>query len=260
MIPNNTSSIHQNQVQQKEKNVSEKSYENFYDKKPNSFLNTEKFISVNKFKSSLSSNTVFNSTLEHSRNIHTYFTNNNYTIDNSQDISNSRSDLTCQNIITPNIIFPFSQKKDELAQEQSPTVIFKSFIQASSQYILTNTQANFRNFSKTFIKSPTENSEDKKEHTVPIIKNTDNKNSIDIDNNINNHIDDSVFSETELKPNSTLMNPIRLPVRLVPPEYTQLNQYKLKDEIGKGSYGIVKLAYNDLDNKNYVSSMFNMIQ
>jgi hypothetical protein len=34
--------------------------------------------------------------------------------------------------------------------------------------------------------------------------------------------------------------------------YIQLNQYKLKDEIGKGSYGIVKLAYNNLDNKNYV--------
>lgn len=35
--------------------------------------------------------------------------------------------------------------------------------------------------------------------------------------------------------------------------YIQLNQYKLKDEIGKGSYGIVKLAYNKLDKKNYVS-------
>lgn len=38
--------------------------------------------------------------------------------------------------------------------------------------------------------------------------------------------------------------------------YTQLNQYKLKDEIGKGSYGIVKLAYNKLDNKNYVSAIW----
>ena len=35
--------------------------------------------------------------------------------------------------------------------------------------------------------------------------------------------------------------------------YIQLNQYKLKDEIGKGSYGIVKLAYNNQDNRNYVS-------
>jgi len=34
--------------------------------------------------------------------------------------------------------------------------------------------------------------------------------------------------------------------------YIQLNQYKLKDEIGKGSYGIVKLAYNRQDNRNYV--------
>ncbi|CAB1332660.1 unnamed protein product [Coregonus sp. 'balchen'] len=30
----------------------------------------------------------------------------------------------------------------------------------------------------------------------------------------------------------------------------QLNQYKLKDEIGKGSYGVVKLAYNE-DNNTY---------
>uniref|UniRef100_A0A672L4V7 non-specific serine/threonine protein kinase n=1 Tax=Sinocyclocheilus grahami TaxID=75366 RepID=A0A672L4V7_SINGR len=33
----------------------------------------------------------------------------------------------------------------------------------------------------------------------------------------------------------------------------QLNQYKLKDEIGKGSYGVVKLAYNEDDNTYYVS-------
>uniref|UniRef100_A0AAY4B3W9 Protein kinase domain-containing protein n=1 Tax=Denticeps clupeoides TaxID=299321 RepID=A0AAY4B3W9_9TELE len=30
----------------------------------------------------------------------------------------------------------------------------------------------------------------------------------------------------------------------------QLNQYKLKDEIGKGSYGVVKLAYNEDDDDN----------
>ncbi|XP_025092933.1 calcium/calmodulin-dependent protein kinase kinase 1-like isoform X2 [Pomacea canaliculata] len=33
--------------------------------------------------------------------------------------------------------------------------------------------------------------------------------------------------------------------------YTQLNQYRLKDEIGKGSYGIVKLAYNEEDDVHY---------
>ncbi|XP_055862951.1 calcium/calmodulin-dependent protein kinase kinase 1-like isoform X3 [Biomphalaria glabrata] len=33
--------------------------------------------------------------------------------------------------------------------------------------------------------------------------------------------------------------------------YTQLNQYKLKDEIGKGSYGIVKLAYNEQNDVHY---------
>ncbi|XP_059511209.1 calcium/calmodulin-dependent protein kinase kinase 1 isoform X2 [Stegostoma tigrinum] len=32
---------------------------------------------------------------------------------------------------------------------------------------------------------------------------------------------------------------------------TQLNQYKLKTEIGKGSYGVVKLAYNENDDKHY---------
>ncbi|XP_063310325.1 calcium/calmodulin-dependent protein kinase kinase 2 isoform X2 [Pelobates fuscus] len=31
----------------------------------------------------------------------------------------------------------------------------------------------------------------------------------------------------------------------------QLNQYRLKDEIGKGSYGVVKLAYNEDDNTYY---------
>ncbi|KAK7164591.1 hypothetical protein R3I94_003091 [Phoxinus phoxinus] len=34
----------------------------------------------------------------------------------------------------------------------------------------------------------------------------------------------------------------------------QLNQYKLQSEIGKGSYGVVKLAYNEDDDKYYVST------
>ncbi|CAL4080881.1 unnamed protein product, partial [Meganyctiphanes norvegica] len=34
-------------------------------------------------------------------------------------------------------------------------------------------------------------------------------------------------------------------------EYTQLNQYKLKEPIGQGSYGIVKLAYNEEDDIHY---------
>ncbi|XP_065170074.1 calcium/calmodulin-dependent protein kinase kinase 1 isoform X2 [Atheta coriaria] len=33
--------------------------------------------------------------------------------------------------------------------------------------------------------------------------------------------------------------------------YLQLNQYKLKDSIGQGSYGIVKLAYNEEDDTHY---------
>ncbi|GCB69758.1 hypothetical protein scyTo_0010617, partial [Scyliorhinus torazame] len=35
----------------------------------------------------------------------------------------------------------------------------------------------------------------------------------------------------------------------------QLNQYKLKTEIGKGSYGVVKLAYNENDDKHYITMM-----
>uniref|UniRef100_A0A8D2N716 calcium/calmodulin-dependent protein kinase n=1 Tax=Zonotrichia albicollis TaxID=44394 RepID=A0A8D2N716_ZONAL len=38
---------------------------------------------------------------------------------------------------------------------------------------------------------------------------------------------------------------------LSPQDCVQLNQYKLKDEIGKGSYGVVKLAYNEDDNTYY---------
>ncbi|XP_068249427.1 calcium/calmodulin-dependent protein kinase kinase 1-like isoform X2 [Palaemon carinicauda] len=34
-------------------------------------------------------------------------------------------------------------------------------------------------------------------------------------------------------------------------EYMQLNQYKLKEAIGQGSYGIVKLAYNEEDDTHY---------
>lgn len=37
--------------------------------------------------------------------------------------------------------------------------------------------------------------------------------------------------------------------------YIQLNQYKLMDSIGQGSYGIVKLAYNEEDDTHYVYEM-----
>ncbi|XP_001627621.2 calcium/calmodulin-dependent protein kinase kinase 1 isoform X2 [Nematostella vectensis] len=33
--------------------------------------------------------------------------------------------------------------------------------------------------------------------------------------------------------------------------FTQLNQYKLMDEIGKGSYGVVRLCYSDFDQSSY---------
>ena len=36
-------------------------------------------------------------------------------------------------------------------------------------------------------------------------------------------------------------------------DYVQLNQYKLDRVLGQGSYGMVKLAYNREDDKNYVS-------
>ncbi|XP_063343768.1 calcium/calmodulin-dependent protein kinase kinase 1 isoform X2 [Pelmatolapia mariae] len=35
----------------------------------------------------------------------------------------------------------------------------------------------------------------------------------------------------------------------------QLNQYKLKSEIGKGSYGVVKIAYNEDDDKHYAMKL-----
>lgn len=37
--------------------------------------------------------------------------------------------------------------------------------------------------------------------------------------------------------------------------YIQLNQYRLMEEIGQGSYGIVKLAYNEEDRNLYVSHL-----
>ena len=36
-------------------------------------------------------------------------------------------------------------------------------------------------------------------------------------------------------------------------DYVQLNQYKLDRTLGQGNYGLVKLAYNREDDKNYVS-------
>ena len=35
-------------------------------------------------------------------------------------------------------------------------------------------------------------------------------------------------------------------------DYVHLNEYKLDRVLGQGSYGMVKLAYNKEENKNYV--------
>nr|XP_060613618.1 calcium/calmodulin-dependent protein kinase kinase 1-like [Anolis sagrei ordinatus] len=43
----------------------------------------------------------------------------------------------------------------------------------------------------------------------------------------------------------------RTPLKAPPDDCVQLNQYKLKTEIGKGSYGVVKLAYNENDDQYY---------
>ena len=40
-------------------------------------------------------------------------------------------------------------------------------------------------------------------------------------------------------------------------EFVQLNQYKLNEAIGQGSYGIVKLAYNKEDNSRYAMKILN---
>ena len=44
-------------------------------------------------------------------------------------------------------------------------------------------------------------------------------------------------------------------------DYVHLNEYKLDRVLGQGSYGLVKLAYNKEENKNYVRSYleFSMI-
>lgn len=63
--------------------------------------------------------------------------------------------------------------------------------------------------------------------------------------------------DTELKKGQALTEKYSMSLIEDPQGYIQLNQYKLKDEIGKGSYGIVKLAYNREDNRNYVK--FNLI-
>ena len=39
----------------------------------------------------------------------------------------------------------------------------------------------------------------------------------------------------------------------------QLNQYKLDRVLGQGSYGMVKLAYNREDDKNYVSLEWKLV-
>jgi hypothetical protein len=90
-----------------------------------------------------------------------------------------------------------------------------------------------------------------------------------IESRKSNNSQDSVFDNSESKPspdanginNKKYVNAIRrltresnrLSLTEDPEGYILLNHYKLKNEIGKGSYGIVKLCHNELDDTNYVS-------
>lgn len=71
--------------------------------------------------------------------------------------------------------------------------------------------------------------------------------------NLNLNQKDKIKKESETEKNQVLTETNSMSLIEDPEGYTQLNQYKLKDEIGKGSYGIVKLAYNKEDNRNYVN-------
>jgi hypothetical protein len=53
--------------------------------------------------------------------------------------------------------------------------------------------------------------------------------------------------------NQSTQNLLKISSKASNDNYIQLKQYRLKFDIGKGSYGIVKLAYNQEDDKNYVS-------
>jgi hypothetical protein len=75
-------------------------------------------------------------------------------------------------------------------------------------------------------------------------------NSFDSSSNPNRRL--SVASTTSVANKNSIRESNRLSLTECTDGYIQLNQYKLKDEIGKGSYGIVKLAYNKEDNRNYV--------
>lgn len=70
--------------------------------------------------------------------------------------------------------------------------------------------------------------------------------------NLNINRVDTIKKETKLNKDQSFTDRYSMSLIEDPEGYTQLNQYKLKDEIGKGSYGIVKLAYNKEDNRNYV--------
>lgn len=58
--------------------------------------------------------------------------------------------------------------------------------------------------------------------------------------------------------NKSSHNQLRSPSKTSDDNYIQLKQYRLKFDIGKGSYGIVKLAYNQEDDKNYVSLLLTL--
>jgi hypothetical protein len=77
-------------------------------------------------------------------------------------------------------------------------------------------------------------------------------NSFDCSSNASRRLSSTSTTSASITNKNSIRECNRLSLTECTDGYIQLNQYKLKDEIGKGSYGIVKLAYNKEDNRNYV--------
>lgn len=246
------------------------------------FKNNDNIIisNVAKFKSSLNNSSFCTKSYDF-KSIHSYFNNVRFTDKSETSVSHNNSNADSEkqisqqrrNILTPNIIFPIILNQHE---NSSPRRNYKVCHKSESLDSCKSTTSSDCSFSR--ISHSTKRPEPKQNFSKlyssssvsifskmnDLINGRQSQQQQQQQQTVRLKIDDLSTKLTEkTEPGESLEEPQK------PKEatragvhvgedlsgYTQLNQYKLKDEIGKGSYGIVKLAYNKLDNKNYVSAI-----
>ncbi|XP_044740546.1 protein kinase 3-like isoform X2 [Chrysoperla carnea] len=213
-------------------------------------INTTQSVILNDSKQLISSNIV-----PLLPNTHTTITTNM-----TSTMDNNTTTLICHNNIEPprsSATMLESEQQTNVIKRKRPTAINPKLFDSTIPLVADNNEKSSSQAISTPIVAPVTviNNSQISSTQTPVILNDDSSST----SSSSNYSSKSILYSPYGSPNSSpRTNRKRQPLResrRVSIEksgtYLQLNQYKLLDSIGQGSYGIVKLAYNEEDDTHY---------